>query len=324
MIKLSLAVPCFNEQDNVKAFYDMVNSVFADKGFEYEFVFVNDGSRDDTFLRLKEIYELHEHHVTVVGFSRNFGKDAAVYAALKHCKGQLVSVIDADLQQRPEVVLEMMDYLDKNPDCDCVAAYQEKRREGGFMTFCKSSFYKLVNKVSDTEFYPDASDFRTFRQNMAKAVLDMTEYHRFSKGIFSWIGFDTHYIPYTAEERNAGETKWSFKKLMRYAVDGMISFTTAPLKIPFAAGGFITAAGLVWLIVLVVMAAINGFDDNIRFAMIISVILDMGGIQLMALGIIGEYLSRMYIQGKNRPIYIEKCCLEDNEASSDSRENSDE
>ena len=315
MVKLSLAVPCYNEQDNVFAFYEAVSSAFENKIDSYEIVFVNDGSADETSSRLRELYSKHSDKVTVVNFSRNFGKEAAVFAALKHCKGELVTVIDADLQQRPEVVLEMVEYLDSHPDCDCVAAYQEKRREGGFMSFCKKSFYSVVNKICDTKFHPDASDFRTFRRPMADAIVDLHEYHRFSKGIFSWVGFDTHFIPYTAEERFSGETKWNFRKLLKYALDGIISFTTAPLKIPVYLGGLFTAAGLIWLIVMLIMSAVHGLTDNIRFAIIISVILDVSGLILLSLGIIGEYLSRIYIQGKERPIFIEKSCLERKESS---------
>ena len=310
MIKLSLAVPCFNEQDNVIPFYEAVRSAFGGRDFTYEIVFVNDGSRDDTSAKLREIYDRHDGNVTVIDFSRNFGKEAAVFAALKHCRGELTVVIDADLQQRPEVALEMYDHLEKDPSCDCVAAYQQKRREGFFMKFCKTGFYSLVNKISDTKFHPDASDFRMFRKNMRDAVVELHEYQRFSKGIFSWVGFETHFIPYTAEERHAGVSAWNFRKLFGYAVDGIIAYTTAPLKLPLYLGSAAVIAGIAGLITALFLGDIS----DRRYTVILSVIAVFGGVQLIVSGIIGEYLARVYMQGKDRPIYIERSCLTYTEA----------
>ncbi len=301
MLKLSLAVPCFNEQDNVETFYNAVRTAFDGK-FSYEMVFVDDGSSDETLLRLKALYDLGEEKVTVVSFSRNFGKEAAVCAALKHCRGELICIIDADMQQTPETVLEMVAYLDENPDCDCVAAYQDKRIESGFMTFCKSCFYSVINKVSETYFYPSASDFRTFRRPVLDAVLSMGEYRRFSKGIFSWVGFKTHFMPYTALERHSGKSKFSFKKLMKYALNGIISFTSAPLKLPLYLGGIFSVGAVIWLIIALAAGAAD-------ILVILAYITLMTGIVLIALGIAGEYISEIYIEGKKRPLYIEKTCL---------------
>lgn len=308
MIKLTLAVPCFNEQDNVNAFYDAVKKTF-DGVLSYEIVFVNDGSSDNTGERLKRIYDAHTANVTVVSFSRNFGKEAAVYAALRHSRGELVCIIDSDMQQSPDVALEMVRYLDEHEDCDCCAAYQEKRIEGRAMSFFKDAFYSFADKLSDVKMRRSASDFRVFRRNVADALMNMHEYHRFSKGMFSWVGFDTHYVPYTPDSRLAGETKWSFSKLMKYAFTGIISFSTKPLRIPFYLGGLFTAAGIVWLIVMAVLGGINGLSDNYRMNIILSFIMLMSGIILVCLGILCEYISQVFIQVKERPIYIERSCM---------------
>ena len=215
-MKLSLVVPCYNEEENVELFYTEVNKCFAGKIQEYEFIFVNDGSKDKTMKKLKEIYKNRKSdNVKLIGFSRNFGKEAAIYAGMQQAEGEYTTVIDADLQQRPEVVVQMVQILEENEDYDCVAAFQEKRSEGKVLTFFKNTFYKIINTMADTEFISGASDFRTFRANMREAILSMSEYHRFSKGIFSWVGFETKFIPYVAEQRNAGTSKWSFKKLFK-------------------------------------------------------------------------------------------------------------
>lgn len=308
MIKLSLAVPCFNEEDNVNAFYNAVNKTFGGV-MSYEIVFVNDGSTDKTAERLREIYDMHSANVTVINFSRNFGKEAAIYAALQHSRGELVCIIDADMQQNPEAALEMARYLEDHEECDCVAAYQEKRIEGKVISFFKNCFYSFVDKICDVKMHRSASDFRVFRRNVAEALLSMKEYHRFSKGMFSWVGFNTYYYPYTADSRLSGESKFSFSKLMKYAFTGIISFSTKPLRIPFYLGGLFTAAGLVWLIVMAVLGGINGLSDNYRMNIIISFIMLMSGIILISLGILCEYISQAFIQVKDRPVYIERSCL---------------
>lgn len=305
-MKLSLVVPCYNEEDNVELFYSECVKAFSGADFDYEFVFVNDGSRDKTIDKLKKLYnEKTESNITVVSFSRNFGKESAIYAGIKNSTGDYVSLIDADLQQRPEVVLEMMDILRNEPEYDCVAAYQGKRKEGSVMTGFKSGFYKLINRLSEVELHADASDFRTFTRAVADAIIEMGEYHRFSKGIFSWIGFNTKYIPYEVQARNAGETKWSFSKLVRYAFEGISAFSTKPLKLATYVGLLASFAAIVYLIVVIVQriwfnVAVSGY------ATIVALILLLGGIQLFCIGIIGSYLAKTYIQSKQRPIYIAK------------------
>lgn len=308
-MKLSLVVPCYNEEGNVEAFYREVKKVFDEKPYDYEIVFINDGSKDGTQKVLESLYEEHSANVVVVNFSRNFGKEAGMYAGFQKSCGELVAVIDADLQQRPEIVAQMVDILDKDEEYDCVAAYQERRRENKVMTAMKSLFYKMINWVGDVEFREDASDFRTFRRTMVDAILALPEYHRFSKGIFSWVGFRTCYIPYEAEARHAGETKWSFKKLVKYALDGFIAYTTFPLRIATFIGSVTSVCAVIYLISVIIEKLFFGIETP-GYATIVVLMLFLGGMQLLILGIIGEYLARIYIQGKNRPIYIEKKSLD--------------
>ena len=305
-MKLSLVVPCYNEQDNVELFYEETVKAFKGKDFDYEFVFVNDGSRDKTLEKLKKLYnEKTESNITVVSFSRNFGKESAIYAGIKNSTGDYISLIDADMQQRPEVVLEMMDILENEYEYDCVAAYQAKRKENPVMKGFKSAFYKLINMLSEVELHADASDFRTFTRGVADSILEMGEYHRFAKGIFSWIGFNTKYIPYEVQERNAGETKWSFTKLVRYAFEGISAFSTKPLKLATYVGITASFAAIIYLIVVVFKRIFFG-DPVSGYATIVGLILLLGGIQLFCIGIIGSYLAKTYVQIKNRPIYIAK------------------
>ena len=306
-MKLSLVVPCFNEEDVVFNFYKEVKSVFEGKIENYEFVFINDGSKDGTLDILRAIHKVADN-VKVVSFSRNFGKEAAILAGLKNTCGEYTCVIDADLQQRPEVVLEMAEILDKNNDIDCVAAYQAERKEDKVLTFFKDNFYKLINKVSEVEFYPGASDFRLMRRQMVDAVLDMSEYHRFSKGIFSFVGFNTKFIPYEVQERAGGESKWSFVKLFKYAVEGIVGYTTTPLRLAtFAGVGFMALAVLYLIIALIVGAIAHHITAAVA---IITLILFVGGLNFLFIGIAGEYLARTYMQVKNRPVYIVKEFLE--------------
>lgn len=308
-MKLSLVVPCFNEEDNVWDFYNCVNNCFEGKNFDYEMVFVDDGSRDKTFAKLKEISNDKTANVQVISFSRNFGKESAIYAGLTRTKGDRVCIIDADLQQRPEVVLQMMEILDAKPELDCVAAYQAERKEGGVISYVKSCFYKLINKMSEVDFVNGASDFRLMTRKMVNAVLSMTEYHRFSKGILSWVGFETEYIPYEVQIREHGESKWGTIKLIKYALEGIVAFSTAPLKISTFVGFVSSILSVLYLIFVVVQKLVFGIAIP-GYATIIVLLLLIGGLILFSLGIIGEYLSRMYVQLKNRPIYIEKIHLE--------------
>lgn len=304
-MKLSLVVPCYNEAENVVPFQDAVISGFDGCGYDYEIIFVNDGSKDATLHNLRKIFKAQKCPVKVVSFSRNFGKESGLYAGLQQASGEYISLIDADLQQRPEIVRDMVKILDEQPEYDVVAAYQDRRGEGKVLSFFKKSFYAIINKLSKVTLQPDASDFRTFRRSVRDSILAMGEYHRFSKGIFAWVGYDTCFIPYTACERNAGTTKWNFGKLLNYAIDGIIGFSTAPLRFSTYVGALSAIAAVVYLIIVVLQKLIWGIDIP-GYATIIVLILFFGSMQLFGLGIIGEYVGRTFEQSKGRPIYIAK------------------
>lgn len=306
MTKLSLIVPCYNEEQNVEAFYARCQEVFPTD--QYEVVFVNDGSKDGTYKKLQKLHEEHDN-ILVVNFSRNFGKESAIYAGLHYASGSYISIIDADLQQDPEIVRNMVNILEEKPDIDVVAAYQAQRHEGKLMSWCKDRFYKFINRLSEVDLRENASDFRTFRASVQKALLDMPEYFRFSKGLFSWVGFETEYIPYEAAERFAGTTKWSFTKLLKYAMEGIISFSTLPLQLATFFGAIVSAIAIIYGIVIIAQTLITSIDVP-GYATTIVVVLFLGGVQLLVMGILGEYLAKTYIQGKHRPVYIAKNVLE--------------
>ena len=300
---LSLVLPCFNEASNVEAMHDAVAAAFENCGFAYEMVFVDDGSSDGTFQKLKALRENSPQSITVVRFSRNFGKESAIYAGLQHARGDYVTLIDADLQQPPALALEMARFLDANDEFDCVAAFQEQRSEGRAVAFMKNCFYRLMNRITEIEFVQGASDFRTMRRSMAEAILSLGEHNRFSKGIFSWVGFNTHYIPYRAAERHAGASKFGTRKLFRLAFDGIVSFTTMPLRLSVFAGVFSALAALVYMLVVIVQKLAWGIDVP-GYATLVVLILFLGGLQLLGLGVLGEYLAKTYVESKRRPIYL--------------------
>lgn len=304
-MKLSLIVPCFNEANNVFPFRDAVIDAFKDCGYDYEIVFIDDGSSDTTLNNLKKIYSENKCPTKVISFSRNFGKEAGLYAGLQHASGDYISLIDADLQQRPEIVLDMVKKLDEDADINVVAAYQDRRREGKILSFFKRSFYWIINRLSNVKLHPDASDFRTFRRSVAESILSLGESHRFSKGIFAWVGYKTSFIPYVPCERAAGKTKWSFRKLMNYAIEGIIGFSTAPLRLAIYLGLFTALCAAIYLVVVVIQKLFWGIDVP-GFATIITLILLLGSMQLLCIGIIGEYVGKTFEQSKKRPIYIAK------------------
>ena len=304
-MKLSLVVPCYNEAENVIPFQEAVIKAFDGCGYDYEIVFVYDGSTDATLHNLKKVFAAQACPVKVVSFSRNFGKEAGLYAGLRYASGEYISLIDADLQQRPELVRQMAEILDNKPEYDVVAAYQDRRGEGKILSFFKRSFYKIINALSKVSLQPDASDFRTFRRSVRDSILDLAEYHRFSKGIFAWVGYSTCFIPYTAQPRANGTTKWNFRKLFNYAVEGIIGYSTAPLRLATCLGGVTGIAAIIYLIAVILEKLVKGIDVP-GYATIIVLILLLGSVQLFCIGIIGEYVGRTFEQTKNRPIYIAK------------------
>lgn len=307
-MQLSLVIPCYNEEGNVRAFYDAAVAAFENRPFSYELIFIDDGSRDGTMRELEALYAMDAARVRVVSFSRNFGKESAIYAGLQSARGECAALIDADLQQRPEVVVQMMEILAAEPDCDCVVACQEKRRESGLMMALKKGFYRTIDRLADVPFHENASDFRCFRRPVIDAILSMGEYQRFSKGIFAWVGFHTKYIPYTVQPRVSGESKWTVGKLFRYAFEGILSFSTAPLRAVTVLGGVSALAAFVYLIVVIVQKLTTGIDVP-GYATIVVLLLFLGGLQLMGLGVIGEYIGKIYMESKKRPIYLARRTL---------------
>lgn len=304
-MKLSLVVPCYNEAENVAPFQEAVIQAFQGCGYDFELVFINDGSRDATLHNLKKLYSAQKCPVKVVSFSRNFGKEAGIYAGLQYAEGSYIALIDADLQQRPEIVRDMVKILDEQPEYDVVAAYQDRRGEGKVLSFFKKCFYWMINKLSDVTLQPDASDFRTFRRSVRDSILELAEYHRFSKGIFAWVGYDTCFIPYTACERASGTSKWNFWKLTEYAIEGIIGFSTAPLRLATVLGCVSGVGAVLYLISVLLEKLIKGIDVP-GYATIIVLILFFGSVQLFCTGIIGEYVGRTFEQSKKRPVYLAK------------------
>lgn len=306
---LSLVVPCHNEEGNVEPFFDRVKEVFDGTGIAYEVVYVNDGSTDATMQVLRRLIadDAGAHAIRAIGFSRNFGKESAILCGMKESQGACVCLIDADLQQDPELAHSMYQHLVEHEECDVVAAYQETRRESKVQSWLKRRFYKAFNVASDEIEMPEnMSDFRVFRRTVADALISMPEYYRFSKGLFAWVGFNTHAVPYTPNDRLEGESNWSTRKLFKYAFSGIIAFTTWPLKVAKYIG-FVSSvvASLYLLYVIIVEYLILGVGIP-GYPTLVCLILLFGGIQLLVLGVMGDYQARSYIEQKRRPLYIVK------------------
>lgn len=304
-MKLSLVVPCYNEAENVAPFQNAVLNAFEGCGYDFEIVFINDGSRDATMHNLKKLHNAHRCPTKIISFSRNFGKEAGIFAGLRHADGEYISLIDVDLQQDPALVRQMVEILDTSPEYDMIAAYQDRRNEGKVLSFLKKRFYSIINCLSAVTLQSDASDFRTFRRSVRDSILDMPEYHRFSKGLFAWVGYDTKFIPYTAAPRANGITKWSFWKLVNYAVEGIIGYSTAPLRLATLLGTVTGVAAVLYLVAVVLEKLIKGIAVP-GYATIIVLLLFFSSIQLFCIGIIGEYVGRTFEQTKLRPVYIAK------------------
>ena len=306
-VDLSLIVPCFNEEGNVEAFYREAVQTFEEAHVSIELVFVDDGSRDATLARLREVAADADGRVPVqvISFSRNFGKESAIYAGMKAARGRTLCLIDADLQQPPALALSMFDYLRAHPDTDVVAAYQDVRNEGKVVAWLKRSFYKWFNCVTDhIEIPENMSDFRVFRRSVAEALLSLPESYRFSKGLFAWVGFRTHAVPYTPRERNAGTSKWTVLSLFRYAFSGMMAFSTWPLKVAKWIGAVVSIAAFFYLLYVIIVDYLIVGTGVPGYATLVSLVLLFGGIEMVVLGIMGDYMARDYIEEKRRPLYI--------------------
>ncbi len=304
--KISVIVPCYNEEQSLPFFYKEITAVaesMKDKA-EFEYIFVDDGSADKTIEELRKLRE-KDSRVRYISFSRNFGKEAAMYAGYKASVGNLTVVMDADLQHPPKFIPEMYKGI-KEEGYDCVATRRVKRiGEPKLRSFFAMRFYSLINKMTDTEITPGACDYRMMTRTMTDAVLEMSEANRFSKGIFSWVGFNTKWIPFENVARVAGETKWSFKKLLAYSIDGITAFSTSPLLISSFIGILFCILSFIFGIFIVIKTIAFG-ESVAGFPTLICVILLIGGIQLLMIGILGQYLAKTYVETKRRPIYIVK------------------
>ena len=302
---ISVVVPCYNEEQALPYFIQeiqMVAAEMAQKGVELEILLVNDGSRDHTLSLLRDYAKQYEN-VRYLSFSRNFGKEAAMYAGLEHARGDYVAIMDADLQDPPSLLPQMYDLL-QTGKYDSVATRRVSRKgEPPIRSFFARMFYKLINRISDADIVDGARDYRLMRRPMVDAILSMKEVNRFSKGIFGWVGFRTYWLPYENVERVAGETKWSFWKLFRYSLEGIIAFSTAPLAIASVVGLLVCLAAAVALAVVLVKTLAFG-DPVAGWPSMICIILFLGGVQLLTVGIIGQYLAKTYLETKKRPIYI--------------------
>ncbi|MED5943731.1 glycosyltransferase family 2 protein [Streptococcus anginosus] len=302
---ISIIVPCFNEEESLPLFYAAMEKNKFQLNDHFEYIFVNDGSKDRTLAILRELNQKN-NSVRYLSFSRNFGKEAALYAGLKHATGDLVTVMDADLQDPPELLLTMKSMLEKNPDLDCVGTRRTTRDgEPPIRSFFAKMFYKLINRISQVEMVDGARDFRLMRRQMVDAILEVSEYNRFSKGIFAWVGFRTEYLEYKNVERVAGKTSWSFWQLLNYSLEGIINFSDAPLTIAFW-GGAVACLLAFFLIMIVIVRTLIFGDPTSGWPSMVSIILFLGGFQLLTIGIIGKYIGKIFMETKKRPIYVVK------------------
>lgn len=306
MPKLSIVVPCYNEEKVLPYFWKDIQAVademLTQKDISFEFLFVNDGSRDETLRLITEI-AAKDKRAHYLSFSRNFGKEAALFAGLRYATGDYVAVMDADLQDPPTMLPQMYDALQSGV-YDCAAARRVNRKgEPPVRSFFARIFYKLINRISGVEIMDGARDFRLMTRKMVGAILDVGEYNRFSKGIFGWVGFRTKWLPFENTQRVAGETKWSFGRLLLYAFDGIIAYSTVPLAIASVLGGLFCIAALVWMLVILVKTLIWG-DPVAGFPTLACLLLLIGGSIQLSLGIIGQYLAKTYLETKRRPLYI--------------------
>ena len=299
---ISIIVPCYNEEEALPFFYEEITKVLSSLEEDYEVILVNDGSKDKTLQVMKDLSQ-KDPHIIYLSFSRNFGKESAMYAGLCNASGDYVGFIDADLQHPPILIKEMLEAL-KNQEYDCAACRRiDRKGDSRVRTWFARQFYKLINVISDAQMVDGAGDYRLMKKEMAKAIIAMSEYNRFSKGIFSWVGFNTYWIDYENVERVAGTTSWSFWGLVKYAIDGIVNFSNAPLDLASFFGLTTTVLAFIYLIFIVVKYALFG-DPVQGWPTIVCVILIMGGMQLFALGIMGQYIGKTYMEVKNRPHYI--------------------
>ena len=303
---LSAIVPCYNEEENVRCFYDefMKNKPFFDrKGLDYELIFVDDGSGDGTAQEVRGVIS-EDSRVHLISFSRNFGKEAAMYAGMQEAKGDYVAIMDADLQDPPSLLPELYGYLEQGYDT-AATRRSDRKGEPRIRSWFARRFYHLINRMSDTEIVDGARDYRLMKRQVVDAILSLAEYNRFSKGIFSWVGFRTKWVEYENVERQHGQTKWSFWKLFAYAMDGIVAFSTAPLKIASVTGSLFCLVSFVMILVTIIRKLVFG-DPTSGWPSLVCIIFLVSGIQMLCLGAVGQYLEKTYLEVKKRPLYIVK------------------
>lgn len=302
---VELVVPCYNEQEVLNLFIDTCKEIetIADE-YSFLYLLVDDGSSDDTYLIMKELHEANEN-INYITLSRNFGKEAAIYAGLQHAQGDYIVVMDADLQDPPSLIPTMIECIE-NDGYDMVSTRRVTRKgEPPIRSLFARMFYKLINSISKVEMVDGARDYRMMTRQATNAVLELSEYNRYSKGIFSWIGFKTKWLEYENQVRAAGETKWSFGKLLVYALDGITAFSTVPLMISTFLGFVISAIAVISIVVVFIKTVFFG-DPTSGWPSMIIIILFLGGVQMISVGILGQYLAKTYLEVKRRPIYIKK------------------
>lgn len=306
MKKLSVVVPCYNEEETVIPFYDEVTKLdtfFAEKELEVEFIYIDDGSKDRTVEKIKELHE-KDARVRLVSFSRNFGKEAAMYAGLQKASGDYVVVMDVDLQDPPALLPEMFSYLEQGYDSTATRRVSRKG-EPPIRSFFARRFYKLMKKISKTEIVDGARDYRLMTRQVVDAILSMKEYNRFTKGIFGWVGFKTKWLEYENIERTKGETKWSFWSLLLYSFDGIMAFSTMPLSLAAIVGILFCFLSMLLIIFIIIRTLVFG-DPVAGWPSTICIVSLISGVQLFCIGIVGQYMAKMYMEVKQRPIYLVK------------------
>lgn len=311
MKTISIVVPCYNEEETINIYYDAMTKMKKEanndgRRFDIEYWFIDDGSADKTLPILQQLQKDHSEDVHYASFSRNFGKESALYAGLNQVTGDYVAVMDVDLQDPPDMLPKMFDILEEG-EYDCVgSARMDRKGENPIISFFSNSFYGVINKMSQTKIIPGARDFRLMTRQMVESIKSMTEYNRFSKGIFSWVGFKTKYLPYKNHERVAGTTSWNFWKLLKYALTGIIDFTERPLALATWFGSIFSVLSIVSFVWIIVRKLVNPMIAIDGWTSIVAIVLLIGGIQLISIGILGEYIGKIFLEVKRRPIYIIK------------------
>lgn len=305
MKKISIVVPCFNEQEVLPVYYEKMNEIMRQmKKVEFQLVFIDDGSVDDTLPVLRELSQ-KDNRCVYLSFTRNFGKEAALYAGMQYADGDYIAVMDVDLQDPPELLPVMYEELEKG-EYDCIASRRiDRKGEKRIRSFLSAMFYKIINRISKVNFVEGARDFRMMKKKMVDSVLLMSEYNRFSKGMFSWVGFKTKWLEYHNVERAAGKTKWSLRKLLNYSMDGILDFSTLPLSLSSYGGLFLCGISF-FIVCFLVLQYVLWHDSVEGWTTLMCAIFFIGGVQLLCVGILGQYLARTYMEVKKRPIYLLK------------------